>query len=99
MAGAESVVLFVDMLGFSDLTLKEGRFFAQRSGARFEIVAQPSVAEMQFSRFHTTLDNYSTPHLHAGPERAMIFSDCAFFVFSNSLFAAIYAVRMMRDFV
>lgn len=97
---AERTVIFADMLGFADLTLKfpthlihsgpdERGFKSSSSSETFNL----------FNRFHGILDHCVFEHRRQGPVRAMLFSDCAFLELGTSLLAALTAAELTRAFI
>jgi hypothetical protein len=96
----ERTLIFVDMLGFANLTEK----------FRLRVIQHPpdemgynhsSTSEMsnQFHRFTRVLGTTVFENKFYGELRAMLFSDCAFLDFGNSIRAALAATALMRDFV
>jgi hypothetical protein len=94
----EVSVLYLDMLGFSALTESHPNAFSvNKSGSVVTTSITPAAA--RFNRFHRVLEQYVAKHNFDGPDRAIIFSDCAFLVFPNSLLAAIDASDLMKKFL
>jgi hypothetical protein len=93
-------VLYLDMLGFSELVL------AHPSSLILEIDAQQSFTSVYsspsaslFSRFHSVLDQVLENRFDTGPSSAMVFSDCVFLVYENALLAAVHSTGLLRHFV
>lgn len=88
------VLIFADILGFAALT-KEFRVRVQdlRHGS--------STTELsdRANRFNTVLDQCIFNQGFVGNIQAMIFSDCAFLAFENSLQAVLFAVDLMRNMI
>jgi len=99
MTTESRTVLFVDLLGFSNLTLeyptpiltfgpdKEGF-----SGSSY------SPSHSVFTRFHGTLEWHLSQAAIAGDISAMVFSDCAYVVLANATLTATFAVELMQHF-
>ena len=77
----EEVVLFVDMLGFGDLCERRThRLITEVSDDENETSTSSSASANQFAIFHGLLDRFITKRIRDGDFKAMVFSDCAFFV-------------------
>ena len=96
----ERTLLFVDILGFAELT-RQQEVRAKDWGPDDEGFSGWSTAEManRFERFNNVLDRCVRDEARDGGIHAMLFSDCAFLIFENSLLAATVAVALMRDFI
>ncbi len=97
---AEHTLIFVDMLGFAELTERcpyrvvhqgpdEHGFSSSRTGP----------IQNQINVFHNVVDQCVFDHSLNGDIHAMLFSDCAFIDAGNSVRAALIAVELMRKCV
>ena len=96
----ETTLIFVDMLGFSDLTETHPHRIENdsRTGDGPEVMCT-APTQSQFNRFNRVLD-YCIKERHLdGGITAMLFSDCAFLEPRNSLRAALMATDLMREFI
>jgi hypothetical protein len=97
---AERTLIFVDMLGFANLTKQ----------LRYRVLHYPpdemgfqvsSVSEIQsrLMRFRRVLDMCTFETSLTGSLHAMLFSDCAFLDVGTSLNAALTATDLIRNFI
>jgi hypothetical protein len=93
-------LIFVDILGFAAIT-NQYRVRVQEWRDEASGFSGASTTEMQgrLNRFNTVMDKYVIEQSINGGIQAMLFSDCAFLVFDNSLRAAIVAADLMRSFI
>ncbi len=97
----EQTLIFVDMLGFAALTEKHPRRIEtdQQLSTCDRTVVSTAPTQTQFNRFDRVLDwCIDDQRLHGGIA-AMLFSDCAFLNFGNSLRTALTATKLMREFI
>src|SRR5262249_30491072 len=93
-------LIFVDILGFAATTneykIRVRHFTDQGTG-----FSGSSTTEMQgrINRFDTVLDQCVFEESNYGGIQAMLFSDCAFLVFDNSVRAVHVARNLMRRFI
>jgi hypothetical protein len=94
-------VLFIDILGFSDLTEEFPNPVVWNFGPDDTVIsAATSESSQTLGRFQYVLDSLSRYVGDAsGPTNLMLFSDCAFLVFENLLQAATCAAELMRRFL
>jgi len=93
---ADYTLLHVDMMGFAALTEEYPYRLVHSNDGRFHGTSTSKTSEkfMMFQRIlDTTIFNYGLK----GPVRAMLFSDCAFLEFGNSLLCSLVATELMRD--
>ena len=97
---AEHTLVYVDMLGASDLTEKfpTRQIHSVSDETGFESTSS-SETPNQFNRFSHVLDDCVYRHSFHGSVRAMLFSDSAFLEFGNSLRATMAATELMRNFI
>lgn len=96
----EQTLIFVDMLGFANLTEEFPMRVIQHPTDEMGYQSS-STSEMsnRFNRFSRVLDaSVFENGLHGGV-KAMLFSDCAFLEFGNWIRAALAATALIRDFV
>jgi len=91
---AESTLVFVDMLGFA----------AQTERCPTQTVSGPGSSETsetsnKFGTFQRALDKCIFEQGLNGGVQAMLFSDCAFLNFGNSLRVSRVAIDLMRQFI
>jgi hypothetical protein len=94
------VLIFVDILGFAAVTNEykvRVRYFRDEERG----LSGASTTEMQgrINRFNNVLDRCVFEESNYGGIQAMLFSDCAFLVFDNSLRAVHVARNLMRRFI
>ncbi|MGE3844032.1 MAG: hypothetical protein AB7I50_20870 [Vicinamibacterales bacterium] len=91
------VLVFVDILGFEAIT-REIRVRVKDYPRDKHGFTGSGTTELQgrFVRFSTALDRHVFNEGFAGGIQAMLFSDCAFLVYDNSLRATIGASNLMR---
>lgn len=96
----ECTLVFVDILGFAALTEKFPKHLIH-SGSDQQGFQSTSSSETfnTFNRFHRILEQSVFAHSLNGAVRAMLFSDCAFLKFGNSLLASAAATDLMRAFI
>ena len=96
----EQTLVFVDMLGFANLTEEFPLRVIQHPTNEMGYVSS-STSEMsnRFNRFSRVLDTCAFENGLHGDLKAMLFSDCAFLEFGNSVRAALAATALTRDFV
>jgi hypothetical protein len=94
----EHTLVFVDMLGFAALTEKFPTRLIDTSNEQFKGTST-SPASNQFNRFNRILEVSVQRQSLYGRVRAMLFSDCAFLEFENSLLASLTATELIRDFI
>jgi hypothetical protein len=93
-------LIYVDVLGFAATTIeckvRVRNFQHEETG-----FSGASTTEMQgrINRFNTVLDQCVWEESNYGGIQAMLFSDCAFIVFDNSVRAADIARNLMRQFI
>jgi hypothetical protein len=93
-------LIYVDILGFAATTnqykVRVRHFRDEESG-----FSGASTTEMQgrINRFNTVLDQCVFEESNYGGIQAMLFSDCAFLVFDNSVRAVQVARNLMRRFI
>jgi hypothetical protein len=92
------VLIYVDVLGFEALT-NEYQFRVREFHHKRFSGASTTEMQNQFNRFNTVLDQCVFEETLYGGIQAMLFSDCAFLVFDNSLRATVIAVGLMRNFI
>lgn len=94
-------VLFVDILGFSNLTEAFPNPITWEFGDDNDVVASgTSEAARKLGRFQYVLDSLADSQYDGlTPTHLMLFSDCAFLVFENLLLACTCAVDLMRRFI
>jgi hypothetical protein len=94
----DSTLLYIDMMGFATLT--------ENNPDRVEIWESPdhryrgsssSQSSNQFMAFQSILDSAIFLHSLQGRIKAMLFSDCAFLEFGNSLSCIMATKELMRD--
>jgi hypothetical protein len=94
--------LFIDMLGFSALTLKHPDWiefhYTYEDGDVASETAASSPSADQLDQFHKTLDRLLEQPGHMAA-RAFSFSDCAFIVFNFSEYALEFAIPAMASFI
>jgi hypothetical protein len=96
----ECTLVFVDMLGFANLVQKfPTRLIHSGPNEAGFTATSTSPAPNIFNRFHRIVDTRLFEQSFYGSARAMLFSDCAFFEFGNSLLAVLAAVELMRSFI
>jgi hypothetical protein len=93
-------LIFVDILGFGAIT-NEYQVRVRHSRDESSGFSGSSTTEMQgqINRFNNVLDKCIFDETVNGGIQAMLFSDCAFLVFDNSLRAAVVAAILMRSFI
>lgn len=94
-------VAFIDMLGFSALTKEyPGTFYLHVMPEQNQFLTITSPSSSFLERFHKILNKIAAEHVQKyGLERMMIFSDCAFTVYSNAVHAALSLCEAMRSFL
>lgn len=91
-------VVFVDMLGFSQLTEDHPNDIDWNFGST-EITSATSQTEKQIGAFQHALNTIAGSAWDAfAPSHLMAFSDCAFLVYDNPLQAALSARQLMQLF-
>jgi hypothetical protein len=96
----ECTLVFVDMLGFANLVQKfPTRLIHSGPNEAGFTGSSTSPASNMFIRFHRIVDTRLFDHSFYGSARAMLFSDCAFLEFGNSLLAVLAAVELMRKLI
>jgi hypothetical protein len=97
---AEHTLLYVDMLGASDLTEKfPTRLIHSVSDETGFNSTKSSETPNQFNRFSRVLRECVDECSLHGSVTAMLFSDSAFLEFGNSLRATMAATELMRNFI
>jgi hypothetical protein len=91
-------LIFVDILGFAAIT-NEYKVRVQESRDKTVIRSWTTEMQNRINRFNTVLDHCVFEETINGGIQAMLFSDCAFLVFENSLRAALVAVGLMQNFI
>jgi hypothetical protein len=93
-------LIYADILGFTAIT-NEYQVRVQDSHDESTGFHYSSTTEMQtrINRFNNVLDRCVSGGTINGGIQAMLFSDCAFLVFDDSLRAAVVAASLMRDFI
>jgi|SRR5579872_271302 len=93
-------LIFVDILGFAAIT-EHYRVRVRDTHDESSGFSRSSTTEMsnRLNRFNTVLDKCVFDQNFSGGVQAMLFSDCGFLAFDNSLRAAISAVDLMRNFI
>lgn len=96
----ECTLVFVDMLGFADLTEQFPKRLIHSGPDQhgFEHTST-SLAADQFWRFNRILESCVSEHRLNGSLRAMLFSDCAFLELGNSFRAGMVSLELMRRFI
>lgn len=89
------VLLFVDILGFAALTVKHQVRVEEFQHERF-VTTSITETQSQFNRFDRILDKCVFDETLSGGIQAMLFSDCAFFVFTKTAQSEILAIRAAR---
>jgi hypothetical protein len=103
----EKVVLYLDLLGFSALTEQNPHLYLWRYEDSGQPTLSASPSQLVFAAFHRILDVHlgyqteSRARSENDVEKAMIFSDCAVFVFSGTSApdAALWAIYLMHEFL
>lgn len=96
----QSTLVFVDILGFANLTMSFPHRLVHSGPDVHGIVGtSTSPASNTLNRFHRILDTSAHEHSLNGKVRAMLFSDCAFLDYGNSLLGALAATELMRKFI
>jgi len=107
----EPTVVFVDILGFSDLVMAtpdhadalDGFFYANMSKVQLRdslMGERPEDALTRiFAAFHRMLDIRVTELMNADPLQSIVFSDSAFVVFRDLNCAVYFAQAFMRDLI
>src|SRR6266550_164068 len=90
---------FVHMLGFSALTKQfPGTMTLEVGEDHSTLTTGTSQSAQRFGHFHAILDRMAADQADAShPERMMIFSDCAFAVYTNALQAVVSLAPLMRQ--
>ncbi|MGA2988186.1 MAG: hypothetical protein ABSG32_30780 [Terriglobia bacterium] len=97
---AEHTLIFIDMLGFADLTIKNPRRLVQYGPDEHGVSGtSTSPLQTQFNRFHRILESCISEQRLSGGMQAMLFSDCAYLDAGNSLRAGLIATELMRHFL
>jgi hypothetical protein len=93
-------LLYVDMMGFAALTEKYPNSFVEwkSDDHRFQGTSSSETSN-QFMRFNRILESAVFHYSLNGTMRAMLFSDCAFLEFDNSLLCALATTELMRSFI
>jgi hypothetical protein len=93
-------LIFVDMLGFGELTRRNPHRISDRQAAHGSVVSSTSRLQTQLVRFQRVIDNLiASQAAHAGVS-AQVFSDCAYIdVGRFSRRAVEVAPGLMRDFI
>jgi hypothetical protein len=91
-------VLFIDMLGFSQLTEDHPKPLVYDFESRDFYVAETSESAKQLGRFQQVLNRVPFLIDAWAPSHLMLFSDCAFLVFATALSSARAATELMRRF-
>ena len=96
-------VLFLDLLGFSKLVEAHPHSLVRTTDWKDPIInvgVFRTPSSSLYNRFHDVLDSAIAPQpTGTKPDRALIFSDCAFLVFETALQCAIATGRIMRHCV
>ena len=96
---APRCVLFVDMLGFSNLTEEHPNPVVWNFDSE-DVSAGTSESAMQLSRFQYVLNTVPLNRQDTvRPSHLMLFSDCAFLVYDHPLQAALSSTELMRRFL
>ncbi len=97
----EQTLIYVDMLGFADLTEKHPRRIEtdQQLSTCDRTVVSTAATQTQFNLFNRVLDCCIDDQPRHGGITAMLFSDCAFLNLGYSLRAAPLATDLMREFI
>jgi len=97
---AEHTLIFADMLGFAALTEDFPKHLIHSGPDEYGFQHTSSAESFNtFNRFHRILDQSVFQHSLNGSVCALLFSDCAFLEFGNSLLAAVAATELMRNFI
>ena len=108
---AQPTIVFVDILGFSDLVMAtpehadalDGFFYANMSKEqlRESLMGERSEDPLTrtFAAFHRLLDIRVTELMNADPLQTVVFSDSAFVVFRDLNCAMYFAQSFMRDLI
>lgn len=94
------VLVFVDILGFEAIT-REIRVRVEDYPLDERGFTGSGTTELQgrFARFSNVLDRHVFDEAFRGGVQALLFSDCGFLVYENSLRAALAARDLMRCFI
>jgi hypothetical protein len=97
---AEHTLIFIDMLGFADLTIKNPRRLVHGGPDEHGFSGtSTSPLQTQFNHFPRVLEGCISEQRLSGGLRAMLFSDCAYLDVGNSVRCALIAAGLMRKFV
>lgn len=95
---AEHTLIFVDMLGFADLTIKNPRRLVHYGPDPHGFSGtSTSPLQTQFNRFHRILGSCIGDHRLSSGMQAMLYSDCAYLDAGNSVRSALIATELMRN--
>src|SRR5215213_51293 len=71
-------LIFVDMLGFGELTRRNPHRISDQQAERGHVVSSTSRLQTQLVRFQRVLDNLIASQITQGGVSAQVFSDCAY---------------------
>jgi hypothetical protein len=93
-------LIFVDMLGFGELTRRNPHRISDRQAAQGSLVSSTSRLQTQLVRFQRVIDNLIASQAAHGGVSAQVFSDCAYIDVGRSSRRAVdVAPGLMRDFI
>lgn len=93
-------LIFVDMLGFGELTRRNPHRIISRRAERGHVVSSTSRLQTQLVRFQRVVDNLIASQATQGGVSAQVFSDCAYIdVGRFSRRVVDVAPGLMRDFI
>jgi hypothetical protein len=96
----DSTLLYIDMMGFATLTENNpDRLEIWESADHRYYGSSSSKSSNQFMAFQSVLESAIFHNSLRGSIKAMLFSDCAFLEFVNSLLCTMATRELMRDFL
>jgi len=97
---SEHTLIYVDMLGFADLTKTNPTRLVHSGPDEYGCSGNfTSPLQAQYKRFPRILESYIAEQRLCGGMQAMLFSDCAYLEAGNSVRAGLIATELMRKFL